>query len=175
LGGKMTFKEYAIATFIGSFSAFVLAIILFLITNWLTAKKVRKSYKKLLKREFSYNIELLQKWLNEITDVLGKISADDRNIFNYFKYTYFQVYFLNESFKLGIVYELFKKDKDISQLSDMLGFFSVGGEQLMNNHITSWRTNQIDKKTITTKIQYEKTKIGEYCGYLQDCLKDFKW
>jgi len=171
----MTFKEQIIATFIGSLLAFIFAIILFLITNRLTAKKARKSYKKLLKREFSYNIELLQKWLNEINDTLGKISADDKNIFKYFKYTYFQVYFLNECFKYGIVYELFKKDKDIAKLNAMLGFFSIGGEQLINNTITSWKTNQIDKKAITTKMQYEKTKIDEYCKYLQECVKDFKW
>lgn len=171
----MNFNEQIIATFIGSFLAFIFAIILFLVTNWLTAKKARKSYKQLLKREFSYNVELLQKWLNELTDVLGKISADDKNIFNYFKYTYFQVYFLNECFKYGIVYELFKKDKDIENLNAMLGFFNPGGEQVINNDITSWKTNQIDKKNITSRIQYQKKKIDEYRIYLQECLKDFKW
>jgi len=168
----MTFQEQLFSVFLGSILAFLFGILLFLITYWLVNKNVKNSYKKLLKREFEFNISLLETWLSDFADVIVKISNDDRNVYHYFKYADFQVYFLRKAFEFGIVYALLKKDEGISKLIDMLNFFSSSSEQFVNQEIKLWKNNGIDKKTITDKMQFDKSKINEYLKFLKDFSKD---
>jgi len=170
----MTFKEQLLSTFLGSLLGFLFAIILFVVTYWLANKKIKNSYKKLLKREFEFNISLLETWLNYFEDVIVKISNDDHNIYHYFKYADLQVYFLKKAFELGIVYDSLKKDEDIAKLIGMLDFFSATGETLVYNDIKLWKNSQIDKKAITEIMQYQKNKINEYLKFLKDFIKDLE-
>lgn len=168
----MTFQEQLFSVFLGSILAFLFGILLFLITYWLVNKKVKNSYKKLLKREFAFNISLLETWLSDFADVIVKISNDDRNVYHYFKYADFQVFFLKKAFEFGIVYDLLKKDEDISKLIDMLNFFSSSSEQFVNQEIKLWKNNAIDKRTITDKMQFDKSKINEYLKFIKVFSKD---
>jgi len=168
----MIFREQLFSTFLGSFLGFLFAILLFFITYWLANKKIKSSYKKLLKREFEFNISLLETWLNDLADVIVKISNDDHNIYHYFKYVDFQVYFLKKAFELGIIYDSLKKDEDISKLIDMLNFFSSTNEYFVNQQIKSWKNDEIDKKTITDNMQFGKSEISKYLKFLENFSKD---
>jgi len=168
----MTFKEQLLSTSLGSFLGFLFAILLFFITYWLINKKTKDSYKKLLKREFLFNISLLETWLDYFDDDIVKISNDDHNIYHYFKYADFQVYFLKKAFEFGIVYDLLKKDEDISKLIDMLSFFSLASEQFVNQQIKLWNSKAIDKKTITDRMQFDKNKVNEYLKFIKVFSKD---
>jgi len=168
----MTFQEQLFSVFLGSILAFFFGILLFLITYWLVNKNLKKSYRKLLKREFEFNISLLENWLNDFTDVIVKISNDDHNVYHYFKYADFQVYFLRKAFELGIIYDSLKKDEDISKLIGMLNFFSSSNEHFVNQQIKSWKNNEIEKRIITDDMQFNKSKINEYLKFLKDFSKD---
>ena len=59
----MLFKEQILASFLGTSFGFIFAIILFLLTNFLQKLRVNKNVKNYLKREFQYDISLLQGWI----------------------------------------------------------------------------------------------------------------
>ena len=128
----MSFKEQVFASFIGTFFGFISAFILFLLTNYIRSLKINKNLKNHLKREFEYDVSLLQEWIDEIDTILRKITASDTQVYNYLKYSFFQRYFMQESFKFGIIYKLFTNE-DIFNLNEMLVHFDIGGEQFVKS------------------------------------------
>ncbi len=169
----MVFKEQMFANFLGSLLGFIFAIVLFLITGFIRNKIVNKNIKRHLKREFKYDISLLQEWIDEIDKILRKITASDIAVYSYLKYSLFQRYFMQEAFKLGIMYELFS-DEDISNLNYMLVHCDTGGEQYVNSFLPKWRKQEIDKKEALINFEFQKERLGEYKKYLEKLLKVLK-
>lgn len=165
----MTFKWQMFANFLGSLLGFIFAIVLFLITSFIRNKLINKNIKRHLKREFQYDISLLQEWINEIDKILRKITTSDTAVYSYLKYSLFQRYFMQEAFRLGIMYDLFS-DEDISNLNYMLVHCDIGGEQYVNSFITKWKNQEIDKKEALASFDFQKEKLGEYKKYLGKLL-----
>jgi hypothetical protein len=92
----MTFGQQVLASFVGTAFGFIFAIFLFLITKVIRSHLDKKTLRKHLKREFEYDISLLQEWIDEIDKILRKITANDPQVFSYLRYTFFQRFFVQE-------------------------------------------------------------------------------
>lgn len=77
----MTFEQQVLASFMGTAFGFIFAILLFLVTSAIKLKSDKKTLRKHLKREFEYDISLLQEWIDEIEKILRKITANDSQVF----------------------------------------------------------------------------------------------
>lgn len=163
----MNFKEQILASFLGTLFGFIFAIVLFLITNWIQKLLANKNFKKHLEREFNYDIKLLQGWIDKIEVVLRKITAKDRQVFQYLKYSDLGRYFMDESFKLGLIYDLFT-DEQVFKLNKLVTHCSLDSEGYVNGKITEWKNHPVDAED---KLQKEVMGVFEYQRME---LKDFK-
>lgn len=165
----MTFREQLWASLVGSFFGFVFAISLFFITNWIQLWLRNKSLQKHLQRELSYNISWLQELADDIDKILRQIIADDHGIYHYLRYSYFQRYFIQESFRNGILYDKLNNE-DISYLNQMLLHCDVGVEQYVNSLIAQWKNQQIDKKAAVDNFEFQKSELVRYKKHLEQLL-----
>lgn len=152
---------------------FLSAIILFFITYFVRNHLIKRTLRKHLKREFQYNISLLQEWINEIDKILRKITAMDLRVYSYLQYSYFQRYFIQESFKLGIIYKLLNNE-ELSQLNTMLLHCSIGGEQYVNASIAQWKAQKINQAEALSNFEFEKEELQKYKKHLEHLLTVFK-
>ena len=83
----MSFWEQVSASPIGTFFAFVFAIVLFLVTLCLQRWWQRRAPRKHIVRESLYDISLLKRWIEEIDSLLTCVSADNPQVHTYLKYT----------------------------------------------------------------------------------------
>ena len=98
----MIFEQQVLASFMGTTFGFIFSIVLFLITWAIKSYADRKTLRKHLKREFEYDISLLQEWIAEFDKIIRKITANDHEVFNIFRYTFFQRTFMQEAFRSGL-------------------------------------------------------------------------
>ncbi|MEK6690538.1 MAG: hypothetical protein AABY78_04435 [Nitrospirota bacterium] len=169
-GLQMTFQEQVIATLLGSLAGFLFAIVIFYITENIRTKRIKKNLTKNLKREFEYNISLLQEWIDEIDKILRKITANDTQVFSYLKYSYYQRLFAQESFHFGILYELYNNNEDISTLNAIFFHCDINEEQYINQIITKWKDTQIEQKKALSTFEFEKETPQKYKKQLTELL-----
>jgi hypothetical protein len=166
----MTFGQQVLASFIGTTFGFAFAILLFLITNAIRRFFERKTLRKHLKREFEYDISLLQEWIEEIEKILRKITANDPAVFSYLRYTFFQRTFMQEAFRTGMMYNSLNNE-DISNLNTVLLHCDLGIEQYVNSFIKQWQTGQLGQQEALRKFEFEKDELGKYKKRLQKILQ----
>jgi len=171
----MSFKEQILASFIGTFFGFIFAIILFLITNWVQKKLANKAFKKHLGREFQYDIKLLQGWIDETEVVLRKITAKDKKVLQYIKYSDLGRYFMDESFKLGLIYNLFNNEQ-VFKLNKLVTHCSLATEQYINGKISEWKcclvvVENICQKEVLEFFEYQRTQLKDFKDFLDELLK----
>jgi len=174
----MTSGQQILASFIGTLFGFIFAIVLFLITNYIQRKVAKKTLKKYLNREFQYNISLLQDWMDTIDEILRKITAKDKQIYKYVKYSDFARYFMDESFKFGIIFDLFSNE-DVFKLNKVVTYCNFALEQFINARVTKWNNCPIaeeDKlqKELLNFFEYEKTKLKDFKKNLEKSLEKIK-
>jgi len=171
----MAFKEQILASFIGTLFGFIFAVVLFLTTNYFQQKLASRVFKKHLKREFKYDIKLLQNWIEDIEKILRKIAIKDKQIYQYIKYSDLGRYFMDESFKLGLIYNSFSDDQ-IFNLNKLVTHCSLSSEQYVNNKIAEWKNCPIiveDKlqKELLKYFEYQKDQLSKFKIFLEDLLK----
>ena len=169
----MTFTQQMLASLLGAFLGFASALVVFLITYFIRNYLAKRTLKKHLKREFEYNISLLQEWLEEIDKILRQIAASDIRVYIYLQYSYFQRYFIQEAFKLGIMYKLLTDD-ELSKLNTLLLRCSVVGEQYTNSIIAQWKTEKIAQTDALGKFEFEKDELKKHKIHLEHLLTLFK-
>ena len=158
------------ASFIGTFFGFILAIVLFLITDTVKARSAKKILRKHLKRELEYDITLIQKFIDDIDKILHKITTDDSSVSTYLKYNYLQRSFIQRAFETGIMYDELNND-DISQLNALIMHCNFGSEQYVNELIQSWRERRQEQKGALGKFEFEKELLQNYKKLLEEILK----
>ena len=170
LESQMSFGEQISASFIGTFFGFIFAIILFFITNKIIESRNKRMLLKYLKREFEYDISLMQEWVNEIDKILRKITANDSNVFSYLKYSYFSRAFMQQAFNSGIMYKKLNNE-EILQLNTILLHCDIASEGYINSLITQWKSGSIDQKDVLFKFEFEKDSLTQYKRQLDDIIK----
>ena len=166
----MTFAQQVLASFIGTTFGFLFAILLFFITNAVKAHLAQKTLRKHLKREFEYDISLLQGWIDEIDKILRKITANDRNVFSYLRYTFFQQSFIQEAFRTGMMYNSLDDD-DISLVNTVLMHCGFTFEQYMNWFVAQWQGEQLAQQEALQKFEFEKEELARYKKQLRQILE----
>lgn len=131
-----------------------------------------------MKREFKYDIRLLQDWIDKIEEILRKISAKDKQIYQYLKFSDFARYFMDESFKFGLIYNLFNDD-EIFNLNKLVSHGALGMEQYVNNKILDWKNCQTDEeekkqKEVLAVFEYQKIQLKEFKKLLEGLLVKLK-
>lgn len=169
----MKFGEQILATLIGSFAGFVLAIILFYITEKIKNSSTKTGILKSLKREFQYNLALIDEWLNNIDKILRQITANDLQVYSYLKYSGFQLFFLQTAFQWGILYNLVENE-DIGKLNNILSHCSLLTENYVMDKINLWKSRQIDQKEALSIFEFQKEKLQTFKNDLQKIMQKIK-
>ena len=157
----MTFWQSFFPTFSGALLGFIFSIVLFYITNKLNANKNKKTLESNLIKELEYNLAFLKRLISDLNKCIEIVSADDRNIFLFFDYKYYQRLFLLRYFQEGYLYEKFDAD-DISHLDIILNHMSVFGANYINDRIKWWINNEIIKKEINQALMFERDNLKKY-------------
>jgi hypothetical protein len=165
----MTFGQQVLASFVGTTFGFIFAILLFLITSAIKSYLNKKTLRKHLKREFEYDISLLQEWIDEIDKILRKITANDPQVFSYLRYTFFQRFFMQEAFRSGIMYNSLNNE-NISNLNNILLHCDTGIEQYVNGAIQQWKTGQQPQQEVLRQFEFEKEELKKYQKHLREIL-----
>lgn len=165
----MTFIQQVVASFIGTTFGFIFSIILFLITWLIKTYLDKKTLKKHLKREYEYDVSLLQEWIDEIDKILRKITANDKQIFSFIRYTYFQRSFIQEAFRSGLMYNSLNNE-EISNLNTILLHCDTGIEQYINGIIHEWKTDQKPQQEALRNFEFEKEELKKYQKHLREIL-----
>lgn len=162
----MTFGQQLLSTLIGTISGFLFSIALFYLTQKIKHWNEKNNILKSLKREFRYNLSLLNNLLNDINKTITKISADDKDVFFYFRYANFQRLFLQEAFRLGLLYDKLKDD-DINNIDGILTHFSASYESYINQKIDEWKNDGINKKDMLKIFEFERDTLEKYIKQLE--------
>jgi len=165
----MTFVQQVLASFMGTTFGFIFSIILFLITWAIKSYVDRKTLRKHLKREFQYDISLLQEWIAEIDKILRKISASDHDVFNFLRYTFFQRTFMQEAFRSGLIYNSLNNEQ-LSNLNNILLHCDVRIEQYINGTIHEWKTSQKPQQEALRQFEFETEELRKYQKHLKEIL-----
>jgi len=165
----MTFCQQVLASFIGTTFGFIFSIILFLITWAIKRHHDRKTLRKHLKREFEYDISLLQEWIDEIDKILRKITANDHEVFSFLRYTFFQRFFMQEAFRSGLMYNSLNNEQ-ISNLNNILLHCDAGIEQFINGIINEWKTSRKPQQEALRQFEFEKEELRKYQKHLREIL-----
>ena len=165
----MTFGQQLLASFLGTTFGFIFAILLFLVTSTIKVCFEKKTLRKHLKREFEYDISLLQDWIDEIDKILRKITANDSQVFSYLRYTFFQRFFMQKAFQSGIMYNSLNNEH-ISNLNTILLHCDIGIEQYLNGAIQQWKVGQQPQKEALHQFEFEKEELKKYQKHLKEIL-----
>lgn len=165
----MTFGQQVLASFVGTTFGFIFAILLFLITSAIKFYLDKKTLRKHLKREFEYDISLLQEWIDEIDKILRKITVNNREVFSYLRYTFFQRFFIQEAFRSGIMYKSLNNEH-ISNLNTILLHCDTGIEQYVNGAIQQWKTSQQPQQEALRQFEFEKEELKKYQKHIREIL-----
>lgn len=174
----MSFQVQVLASFLGTLFGFLFAIVLHVITNFIQRKWAKEVFKKHLRREFEYDMRLLQDWFDKIEEILRKISAKDKRIYQYLKYSDFTRYFMDESFKFGLIYDLFNDD-EVFGLNKLVTHGSLGMEQYVNSKVLEWKNcpaaeEDTKQKEILVFFEYEKNQLRDFKKLLAVLLGKLK-
>ena len=160
----MSFTDQIIATLIGSSSAFLFGIILFLITSYFKSKNERKNFLKRLQAEIKSNISLYQ---NNISMILSVLSTQNYKVLKPLPFgTIFnsKSYFLEKSFENGYIYDLLDEEQ-IYKMQSIESKINFDNNQNNYNHNeqTTLSNEEILKQN-ETQLEYRK-------NYLQIIIK----
>ncbi|MCX5632326.1 MAG: hypothetical protein NTW93_01400 [Phycisphaerae bacterium] len=167
------FREQILSSFIGTFFGFIFAIILFILTNKLIEIRNQKVLIKHLIKELKYDITQIEGWIAEVDKILRKITAEDKRIYYYLKYSDFSRVFTQQAFNSGLLFDKLN-DKEISQLNTIFLHCDINTETFVNNYITQWKSSQIERSSMLENFEYEKTCLEKYKNELIDILKKIK-
>lgn len=102
----MTFTEQITSTFIGSILGFGFAIGLFYVTQTIKTNRKTKNLIDNLLNEVTYNITILDKWIEDIELRRRWLSRSEKTFNPIRKHSeIIQIHFLNRSIEEGILYD----------------------------------------------------------------------
>jgi len=150
----MSFLESALGPFIG----FVGALILFFLIEYFNKAKQEKSIVKNLTYELKYNLNLYEKFEEQIQECIEGISNDKRNVYLNLDYDFVGRYFALQFYRQGGISKFFHHE-DMRRWNISLTSISEGGEKYVTDSVDKWRDSEIEKSEVFDALNYEKTQI----------------
>lgn len=155
-----SFIETIGATFIGALLAFIFSFILFLIQVWIKERLRLKKLKTNLISEIEFNLSFLEKYREDINDLIGRIQADDKEVYFNMRSHKLQRSFITQYFTEGLLYEKLTAD-EIDDLDSILGFFTDTTNRLGWEKLDQFRSGDITKAKARSHFKYDLDKIKE--------------
>lgn len=135
----MTFWSNALSTLIGAFSAFVLGVASFYITEQIRSASRKTNVLRALAREFSWNITVLTKCREKADELISQVGADERELTVLFTVGQeFSRVSLSQCLGEGYLWDLYE-DKELADLNDVLMLFNSTTDVSLNHVISEWK------------------------------------
>lgn len=165
----MTFTQYIIAALIGSFWGFVGALGMLWAKSWFDESRKERALVKNLHYELEYNINLLDKYANEITKCIEATAADSKEVYLSIDYTFVARHFAVQFYREGLVSKYLHVE-DVKRWNDFLSTLSEGGETYATETVENWRKNEANKEQVFRALKHERDQIvyaKDLCTYLR--------
>lgn len=163
---NVSLGQQIVATFIGAFFAFLFSLVLFYLTEWLRNKIANKNLIKNLQSELDYNISFLEKYREDFDMMLGRIAADNKQVFMIFRFYKLQRLFTLGAFNKGLLYQYLTVD-EIAELDAMLTYFNTATDANTRNTLDKFMKGIITKQDAHRFFEYDKKQIGKYIKFLK--------
>ncbi len=165
----MTFVQYVLAALIGSFGGFLGALALLWIKVSRDESRKEKSLVKNLNYEFDYNINLLNKYDDQLTRCIEVVSADNKETYLSIDYTFIGRHFAILFYREGFISNYLHVE-DMKRWNDFLSTLGEGSEAYVNEIVEKWRSDEATKDQTFKALKHERDKIQyakELCEYLK--------
>jgi hypothetical protein len=164
----MTFTQQVIATLIGSFGGFLAALAMMWIKQWFDDSRKEKSLLNNLRYEIAYNINLLNRYDDQITKCIEAVGADSKAVYLSLDYNLVARYFSIQFYREGLI-SRYLHIEDVKRWNDFLSTLSEGSEDYVSETIKKWRDGQASKEQTFNALKHERDQI-RYAKELSDYL-----
>lgn len=168
-GTNMKFVEQIIATLIGTFAGFFGSLVLFWIKEIYQNRHKESSLIKNLCYEFDYNINLLNKYEEELTQCIESIGADSKSVYCSIKYSNVARFFFIQFYREGLISK-YLHPEDMKRWNDFLSSLGEGSEEYIKDRLEQWRSSKIDKDAVFKALKHERDQI-KYAREMSEYLK----
>jgi len=165
----MTFNQQVIATLIGSFCGFLAALAMLWVKEWFHDSRKEKSLIKNLRYEIEYNINLLNKYEDQLTKCIEAVGADTREVYLTVNYALIARYFSIQFYREGLVSK-YLHIEDVKRWNDFLSTLNEGSDAHVSDTLENWRKNKANKEQVFKALRHERDQIG-YAKELSEYLK----
>lgn len=165
----MTFTQQIIAALIGSFGGFLGALGMLWAKSWFDESHKEKTIIGNLHYELDYNINLLNKYNDQITQCIEAVSADSKESYLTLDYAFVARHFSIQFYREGLVSK-FLHVEDVKRWNDFLSTLSDGSETYVMETVEKWRNNEATKDQVFKALKHERGQIqyaSELCNYLK--------
>ncbi len=169
----MTFWETVSASGFGAFFGFLGALAVFLIQEWNKRRRLNVATVQNLKYEITYNVNLYEKFEEQIQSCIEAISNDSRAIYLNLDYEFVGTHFAKQFYQNGLLREYFYPE-DMRRWNVMLNQIGSGAETYVTECVDQWREHKgIEKESVYRALKHEKDQITyakEMSEYIQGKL-----
>lgn len=156
----MSFEESIIASSIGAFVGFLGALIIFFIKEWWQSCSRKNTIVKNLKLEIAYNINLYEKFEEQIQDCIEAISNGSRTLYLNLDYNFVGTHFATQFYQNGLLLKYFHPE-DMRRWNVMLTQIGTGADKHVTDCVDQWREEkEIDRETVYEALKYEKKQVA---------------
>lgn len=165
----MTFSQYIIAAFIGSFGGFLGALGMLWVKSWFDNSRKEKSLVKNLHYEIAYNINLLGKYADQVSKCIEAVSVDSKEVYVSLNYGFVARHFSIQFYREGLISKYLHVE-DVKRWNDFLSTLSEGSEAYITETVEKWRKNEASKEQVFEALKHERDQIQyakDLCIYLK--------
>jgi len=169
----VSFEESALASSIGAFIGFLGALIVFFIKEWWQTSIRKRSVVKNLKLELTYNINLYEKFEEQIQECIEAISNGNRSLYLNLDYDFVGTHFAKQFYQNGLLLKFFHPE-DMRRWNVMLTLIGTGADKHVTDCVDQWREEkEIEQEAVYEALKHEKKQVSyakEMSEYIQGKL-----
>lgn len=165
----MTYTQQIIATLIGTLGGFIVALLMFYIKESFQSKKKEETLLKNLSYELDYNINLLGKYVEDLTKCIEKVSSDKKSVFTSIQYDKVAIFFAKQFYKEGLVSKYLHVE-DLERWNNSLAPMGDGAEAYIEDVLKKWHDSTLEKGEVFDALNHERNQI-KYAKEMFEYLK----
>jgi len=169
----MSFWETVGASGFGAFFGFLGALAVFLVQEWKKRRRLDAAIVQNLKLEIAYNVNLYEKFEEQIQSCIEAISNDSRTVYLNLDYEFVGAHFAKQFYQNGLLLKYFHPE-DMRRWNVMLNQVGSGADAYVGECVDQWREDKgIEKESVYKALKHEKDQITyakEMSEYIQGKL-----
>lgn len=165
----MTFVQTILAALIGSFGGFLGALALLWIKVSYDESRKENALVKNLNYELDYNINLLEKYEDQLTKCIEAVSADSKQTYTSIAYAFIGRHFAIQFYQEGLISKYLHVE-DMKMWNDFLSTLGEGSETYVDEIVAKWRSDEATKDQTFVVLEHERNQIRhakDVCQYLK--------